>query len=226
MKILEVQNISKSYIQAESRIDILKNLSLTLEKGTTTSIVGQSGSGKSTLLSLLSGMDSPEEGHIFIAGQDITLLPSHAMTTFRGQNIGIVFQQFHLMPHLTALENVSLPMEILGIETHHHQDRALAALDSVGLSHRHHHLPQQLSGGECQRVAIARALVVKPALLLADEPSGNLDAKTGDQIMELLFSLVKDHNSTLLLVTHNLELAGRCDQALELSEGQLHEIKQ
>ncbi len=221
MKTLEVVNISKSYQQGDSRLQILKNLNLVLQTGSTTAIVGQSGSGKSTLLTLLAGLDHPDSGKIMVGGQDLAQLSAAQITKFRGQNIGIVFQQFHLMPHLTAIENILLPLEILGLGMR--MADAEKALHAVGLTHRAQHLPQQMSGGECQRVAIARALVVRPQLLLADEPSGSLDQVTGEQVVKLLFALAHEHQSTLLLVTHNLEIARQCDRYLVLRDGMLHE---
>lgn len=214
--ILDIDNVFKTYTQAQKKIDVLKGSSLKVDEGKIISIVGPSGSGKSTLLSLISGLDFPDKGRILLAGEDFSKMSEDKLTKFRGRNLGIVFQQFNLIPHLTALENVLLPLEILG-----RSDLNLAeeALNSVGLSDRRAHFPDQLSGGECQRVAIARAIVTKPKLILADEPSGNLDARTADQVMKMLFTLVRNYKLTMVLVTHNEALADICDQKFTLSDG-------
>ena len=185
------------------------------------SIVGQSGSGKSTLLSILAGLERADSGAILVDSVDLTPMSEQELTLFRAQNIAIVFQQYHLMSHLTAVENVMLGLEILRMEKP--RERAEEALIELGLAHRLHHFPSQLSGGECQRVAIARALVVKPKILLADEPSGNLDIHTGDKVMDVFFDIVKKHNITTLLVTHSEQLAKRCQRILRLNEGQLRD---
>jgi putative ABC transport system ATP-binding protein len=190
-----------------------------IKSGEIVAVVGQSGSGKSTLLSLLAGLDRPEEGHIIIRGQDIVSLSEQQMTSFRAKNIGIVFQHFHLMPHLTALENVMLPLEILGEEQI--EARAREILGLMGLGHREEHFPSQLSGGESQRVAIARALVVQPQFLLADEPSGSLDSETGEKVMDVFFDVVRQKKMTTVLVTHSEPLARRCDRILTLKNGLL-----
>lgn len=220
--ILEVANIKKSYFQGPSQIMALDDVSFNLEKGKSLSIIGSSGSGKTTLLSLLAGLDSPDSGSIQIEQQNIVQLDEQQLTLFRGQNIGIVFQQFHLMPHLSALENVCLPLEIMGDPNFH--QKSMEILDQVGLADRSDHFPSQLSGGECQRVAIARAAVIRPKVLLADEPSGNLDTQTGEVVMDLLFNLQKESDLTLVLVTHDNKLANRCDQQIKLSAGKLSEI--
>lgn len=217
--ILSINEVSKDYTQAHATIHALKNINLTLDKGKTLAIVGPSGSGKTTLLSLLGGLEAPSTGKIEINGKDITNFDEKSLSVFRAQNIGIVFQQFHLMPHLTALENVSLPLEITKAENV--IQKATEALTKVGLSDRLHHLPNELSGGECQRVAIARALVVSPNLLLADEPSGNLDTETGEGVTHLLFDLVKQNNMTMVLVTHDKALAKLCDHQLEIRGGSI-----
>ncbi len=219
--ILKLTDLCKTYDQAHTPIEVLSGLNLTLEKGLKLAILGRSGSGKSTLLSLIAGLDSPTRGEISIAGQDIGPMSENELTRFRARTLGIIFQQFHLMENLTALENVSLPLEIA--RNPDAMIRAREVLAQVGLSDRLEHFPSELSGGEKQRVAIARALVVKPALLLADEPSGNLDTHTGDQVMNLLFELVERHQMTLILVTHSDELAARCERQLTLREGALFE---
>ena len=176
---------------------------------------------KSTLLSLLGGLDNPDSGTIEVDGVQLASMSEDERSKTRSQKLGIIFQQYHLMRNLTALENVGLPLEILG--TANDQQLAQDALSEVGLSHRSSHFPSEMSGGECQRVAIARALVTQPSLILADEPSGNLDQKTGEEVMSLLFHLCTEHNTTLLVVTHTRELAHRCDRILQLTEGGLHE---
>lgn len=212
--ILNISHVSKIYPQGQSQVVALNDISFQVQRGETWALLGPSGSGKSTLLSLLAGLDHPSLGQIEFEGTNLATLSEAQLTQFRASHIGFVFQRFHLMSQLTALENVSLPLEIRGIN----EAGALAeqALTQVGLSHRAHHFPAQLSGGECQRVAIARAAVVKPPLLLADEPSGNLDQETGLQVTQLLFDMVSSENMTLILVTHNEELALRCQHQLRL----------
>jgi putative ABC transport system ATP-binding protein len=216
---IKVENLTKEFIQGNRTITALADVSLEIPKGQITSIEGQSGSGKTTLLALMSGLDRADKGRIEILGNDLTKMSEQELTDFRAKHIGIVFQQFHLMPHLTALENVQLPLEI-NQETDV-KDRALSALEQVGLLDRIHHLPSQLSGGECQRVAIARAFIMKPTLLLADEPSGNLDLESAKRVMDLLFKLSQDFGLTLVLVTHDSELAERCETHFTLRGGKL-----
>jgi putative ABC transport system ATP-binding protein len=212
--ILKIKNLTKVFQQGAVTVEALKPLSFEVAEAETLAILGPSGSGKSTLLSLLGGLEKPSEGSVELAGKNLNTLNENQLADFRGKNIGIVFQQFHLLPHLTALENVALPLEIR--KNKNAFSVAAEALDRVGLGHRKNHQPHELSGGECQRVAIARALVVRPALLLADEPSGNLDSHTGRQVMELLFDLVAQEKTTLILVTHNESLAARCGRQLLL----------
>jgi putative ABC transport system ATP-binding protein len=219
MALVEVRQVSKQFQQGETVIPVLRDLSFGVEAGDTVAIVGQSGSGKSTLLSMLAGLDQPTQGTISVDGQDLGRLNQNELTRFRGRSIGIIFQQFHLMRSLTALENVLLPLDILGLPNA--EERAMDALNLMGLGARAKHLPQQLSGGECQRVAIARAFVVEPRILLADEPSGNLDTATGDKVMNLLFDAVAQRGMTLILVTHDMQLASRCKKRLPLVQGQL-----
>ncbi|HET9239744.1 MAG TPA: ABC transporter ATP-binding protein [Oligoflexus sp.] len=219
MALVEVRQVSKQFQQGETVIPVLRDLSFGVEAGDTVAIVGQSGSGKSTLLSMLAGLDQPTQGTITVDGQDLGRLTQNELTRFRGRSIGIIFQQFHLMRSLTALENVLLPLDILGLPNA--EERAMDALTLMGLGARAKHLPQQLSGGECQRVAIARAFVVEPRILLADEPSGNLDTATGDKVMNLLFDAVAQRGMTLILVTHDMQLASRCKKRLPLVQGQL-----
>ncbi len=217
--ILEVKNLKKTFFQGTVKVQAIKGVSFSIEKGESLSITGPSGSGKSTLLSLLSGLDIPTEGSVIIDGVHVKNLSEKKLATFRSKKIGIVFQQFHLMPHLTALENVSLPLEISRKGSA--LDEAKNILDGVGLGDRINHLPHELSGGEKQRVAIARALVTKPKILLADEPSGNLDSETGDKVMDLLFKICESNSISLILITHDKDLASKCDLTLNLKDGLL-----
>ena len=217
--ILEVKNLRKSFSQGNRHVDALKGISFQVETNQSLAIVGPSGSGKTTLLSLLAGLDKTSEGEIIFSGQPIQGMKEKELNAFRAENIGIVFQQFHLMPHLSALENVALPLDILGRPNS--EESAKEMLAQVGLADRLTHRPHQLSGGECQRVAIARASVTRPKILLADEPSGNLDTETGKKVMDLLFKLVTENNMTLILITHNQELADRCKNKIQLVGGQL-----
>ncbi|MGD9852775.1 MAG: ABC transporter ATP-binding protein [Nitrospirales bacterium] len=200
-------------------ITILETISFTIPAGQIVAIIGPSGSGKSTLLGLLAGLDRPTAGSIVIQGMDITTLNESEMARFRRTHIGYVFQAFHLIPTLTALENVLLPLELQGRSRG--EDRAQALLQSVGLEHRLHHYPIQLSGGEQQRVALARAFISQPSILFADEPTGNLDSHTGDRIIELLWQLHQEHGSTLVLVTHDDSLAKQASRILSLRDGHL-----
>ncbi|HHX82744.1 MAG TPA: ABC transporter ATP-binding protein [Pseudomonadaceae bacterium] len=217
--ILEIRDLCKTFRSDANvePVEVLKHLNLEMEEGETLAILGQSGSGKSTLLTLLAGLDSPSSGSIILNGQDMQTLSEEQLSTFRARNIGIIFQQFHLMSHLTALENVSLPLDLFGDPDA--TTKAAEALQQVGLKARASHFPHQLSGGECQRVAIARAMVVRPSILLADEPTGNLDNATGSYVSDMIFDLVKEHRMTLLFVTHNEELAKRCSRAQRLQNG-------
>jgi len=218
--ILELENICKSFHQTGSgTIEVLEGVSFSLDTGETTAVTGESGSGKTTLLSLIAGLDSPDKGRILLEGADLCAMKENQLARYRALKIGIIFQQFHLMPHLSARENISLPLEIL--KQQNITERIDEMLENVGLQDRQHHLPGQLSGGECQRVAIARALIIKPALLLADEPTGNLDIKTGEKIAGLLFDLIKKENKTLILVTHNPDLASQCGKIRTLEHGSL-----
>lgn len=220
--ILELKNLTKTYPSSEGidAVTVFSDLNLAVSRGETVAVLGRSGSGKSTLLSLIAGLDAASSGDVILNGESLSRMNERNLSKFRAKNIGIIFQQFHLMPHLTALENVSLPLELA-----HDSDakkKSIRILEEIGLGERANHFPHQLSGGECQRVAIGRALVVEPAILLADEPTGNLDEKTGDQLSHLLFNLVESIHMTLLLVTHNLSLADRCSKKLTLQNGKLH----
>ncbi len=214
---IEVQNLHKSFKTKQSSLEILKGLNFSIEKGKIVAITGHSGSGKSTLLGLLSGLDKPDNGKILYNQKDIFSMSFNEQNFFRAQNISLIFQNYYLIPHLTALENVMLPLQILKLSNPNEEAKSL--LNEVGLGHRLDHYPGELSGGECQRVAIARGLITKPIVLLADEPTGSLDSETGDKVMSLYFDLVRKHNLTSIIVTHNEELAAKCDQELKLYQG-------
>ena len=203
-----------------NKIEILNGLNLQVAMGESVAIVGSSGSGKSTLLALLAGLDVPTVGTVELAGQAFSRLDEDARAAVRGQKMGFVFQSFQLLPTMTALENVMLPMQLANRKDA--KQMALQTLEKVGLAERLNHYPKQLSGGEQQRVAIARAFAPQPAILFADEPTGNLDIATGERIIELLFSLNQQANTTLILVTHDAQLAKRCDRTLILENGQLN----
>jgi putative ABC transport system ATP-binding protein len=215
--VLEARNVSKTVSSPEGPLTILADVSLGVRAAETLAIVGASGAGKSTLLAMLAGLDSPSTGRVLIAGVDITLLDEDGRAAIRGEHVGFVFQSFHLIPSLTAVENVMLPLELRGRRDA--RQAAAQALEQVGLTPRAAHYPKQLSGGEQQRVAIARAFVTHPAVLFADEPTGNLDTHTGQRITDLLFDLNRSIGSTLVLVTHDRGLAGRCARTLELDAG-------
>jgi len=218
--LIEVNDLHKAYPLPESgQLTVLNGADFSVKAGDTLAVTGQSGSGKSTLIALLAGLDKPDRGRIRINGSDLTAMDEAGLTRFRAAHLGIVFQQFHLLPHLSAEENIRLPLELLGRSRERGEIEAL--LENVGLTARRTHLPAQLSGGECQRVAIARALAVKPLLLLADEPTGNLDVATGREIVDLLFHLAEQEQMTMLVVTHNQELAERCSRRLQLAQGLL-----
>lgn len=217
--ILKTQGLGKRVSSPEGELMLLEGVEMAVVAGETVAVVGASGSGKSTLLGLLAGLDEPSEGEVVIAGQSLFQLDEDGRAALRASKVGFVFQSFQLLDNLNALENVMLPLELAG-----RRDAATAAaevLERVGLGPRKRHYPKQLSGGEQQRVAIARAFVSAPALLLADEPTGNLDSTTGQRIIELLFQLNREQRTTLILVTHDASLAARCQRRLELRDGQL-----
>jgi len=220
--IIELNNLSKHYEMGSSEVKVLLNLNLSVQSKEKVAIIGPSGSGKTTLLLTLTGLETPSSGEITINGESFVGKSADARADLRKEHIGIIFQSFHLIPSLTARENVALSLEIAG--TANGRELAMKMLDKVGLSDRHDHYPAQLSGGEQQRVAIARALVHQPQLIVADEPTGNLDEDTSEQIMQLLFDLNRDSGTTLLLVTHDNELAERCDRTLRLHDGSLHAV--
>lgn len=214
---LKITDLKKCYHQGEEKLTILNQLNLRVDTSEVVAVVGASGSGKSTFLSLIAGLDSFDEGDIVVNNQSIKNLSRQEMTKFRGENIGFIFQQFHLVSHLTAYENIALPLEILGKDFS--QADILQALQNVGLAHRGTHKPTELSGGECQRLALARGLITKPSLLLADEPSGSLDSETGAKVMNLFFAQIRATKTTTLLVTHDMELAEKCDRLYVLKNG-------
>ena len=213
------EHVGKLVNTADGDLAILHDLSFQIAQGESVAIIGASGSGKSTLLSLLAGLDLPSTGQIALMGQSLNLLDEDGRARLRGQFVGFVFQSFQLLPHLTALENVMLPLEMAGVE---HAEARLEAhqwLEKVGLSLRANHFPKTLSGGEQQRVALARAFINKPAILFADEPTGSLDEASGNRVIELLFELNRENSSTLVLVTHDPALAARCERQLSLHGG-------
>jgi putative ABC transport system ATP-binding protein len=216
---IRLSAVNLSLGRGPARVHILKDIDLHIGAGEAVGLVGPSGSGKSTLLMVAAGLERPDSGAIEVAGRDLRALDEDALARFRGKNIGIVFQSFHLIPTMTALENVAVPLELAG-----EQDafaKAAAELASVGLRERVNHYPAELSGGEQQRVALARALAPHPAILVADEPTGNLDEATGREIIELLFAGQETRNTTLVLVTHDAALAQRCDRVVRLRSGRI-----
>jgi putative ABC transport system ATP-binding protein len=217
--LVQVHNLQLSVPAAAGPVNILRGVDLDLIEGEAVGLVGPSGSGKTSLLMVLAGLERATGGEVWFAGQDLTRLGEDALSRLRRQTIGIVFQAFHLIPSMTALENVAVPMELAGRRDAH--QRAEQALDLVGLTHRLLHLPGQLSGGEQQRVALARAFAPEPRLLLADEPTGNLDHDTGAAVMDLLFALRARTGATLLLVTHDRDLAARCGRLIHMDDGRV-----
>lgn len=215
--ILSLQDAALTLDGNTGPVRILHGITLDVRRGETLALVGPSGSGKSSLLMLMGGLEQATGGQIHALGQDLTALNEDALARFRRENMGVVYQSFHLIPTMTALENVATPLELAGHKDAF--DRADAELKAVGLDHRGDHLPAQLSGGEQQRVALARALAPRPALILADEPTGNLDQANGAQVMDLLFDLRDRHGATLVMVTHAPELAQRCDRIIQLRDG-------
>lgn len=216
---ITINNIFKHYLQGKKNIHVLNGVSLEIASGEIIALLGKSGSGKTTMLSLLAGLEKPDSGAIVVDQTDLTKLSEEDLCDWRAKNLGIIFQQFHLIAHLTALENILLSLEINGRE-----DRKLALhwLSLVGLADRADHYPSMLSGGEQQRVAIARALISEPAMLLADEPTGNLDVETGKSIVDILFQIVREKKTTMILVTHDEDLAAKADRVIRLTGGQCH----
>lgn len=216
---ISIQNIKKKYLQGKNTIHVLDGVNLSIESGEIIALLGKSGSGKTTMLSMLAGLEKPDSGQILIEQTELTQLSEENLCDWRSRNLGIIFQQFHLIPHLTALENVLLPLEIIGQKN---TELAHEWLAMVGLTERKNHFPAMLSGGEQQRVAIARAMVAGPKMILADEPTGNLDTETGKSIIDILFQIVREKKTTMILVTHDEELAQKADRIVRLSGGKCH----
>jgi putative ABC transport system ATP-binding protein len=216
---IALSGVNLSLGRGAARVHILKDIDLNIGRGEAIGMVGPSGSGKSTLLMVMAGLERPDTGTVVVAGEILTALDENALARFRGRNVGIVFQSFHLIPTMTALENVAVPLELAGVADA--QERAAAELAAVGLAERRHHYPAQLSGGEQQRVALARALAPNPAILIADEPTGNLDETTGAEIIDLMFAGHTERGTTLVLVTHDSLLARRCDRVVRMRSGRV-----
>ena len=217
--LIEVHNLTLTVPSAAGPVNILRGIDIAVAQGEAVGVVGPSGSGKTSLLMVLAGLERPSSGSVKLAGQELTGLSEDALSALRRRDVGIVFQAFHLIASMTALENVAIPLELAGDENA--MQRAEASLRSVGLGHRLTHLPGMLSGGEQQRVALARAFAARPRLLLADEPTGNLDRATGESVMDLLFNLRAEHGTTLMLITHDPALAGRCDRIISIADGKI-----
>ncbi|MBD2809365.1 ABC transporter ATP-binding protein [Xenorhabdus sp. Vera] len=221
--ILEVHNLTKHVGQGEQVINILQGVGLVVESAQTIALVGESGSGKSTLLGIIAGLDDGSSGDVHLLGQNLSRMNEEQRAQLRAENVGFVFQSFMLIPTLNALENVQLPALLRGESENQSRQQAIELLEQLGLGKRLKHMPAQLSGGEQQRVALARAFCARPKILFADEPTGNLDRQTGDRIADLLFSLNHDYATTLILVTHDSQLASRCQRRLRLVDGKLRE---
>ena len=221
LKTISVAKLGKTVFANGGSLSILHDISFDIEAGESVAIIGASGSGKSTLLSLLAGLDTPSQGEVCLMGQSLNVLDEDGRAKLRSLHTGFVFQSFQLLPHLNALENVMLPAEISGLDLANARTQAQYWLDKVGLSHRLQHFPKTLSGGEQQRVALARAFISRPAILFADEPTGSLDEASGSRVIELLFELNRECNSTLVLVTHDPALAAQCGRQLQLQTGRL-----
>jgi putative ABC transport system ATP-binding protein len=219
LPVVDLANVHLTLASAAGQVNILRGATLRIERGETVAVVGPSGSGKSTMMMIVAGLERPTSGRVTVAGSDLGTLDEDGLALFRRRNVGIVFQAFHLIATMTALENVAVPLEFAGIADAF--DRARDGLKAVGLGERVTHYPGQLSGGEQQRVALARAFAAEPALLLADEPTGNLDAATGAAIVDLMFELRRKRDATLLLITHDAELAARCDRTLRMHDGRI-----
>lgn len=217
--LIELADVHLKLASQAGEVNILRGVDMTLAQGESLAVIGPSGSGKSTMMMIVAGLERPTSGRVSVLGQDLAALDEDGLALFRRRNVGIVFQAFHLIPTMTALENVAIPLEFAGDKDA--WDKAREVLKSVGLGHRTTHYPGQMSGGEQQRTALARAFVAEPALLLADEPTGNLDAGTGHSIVDLMFDLRKRIGTGLLLITHDAALARRCDRAVRMLDGRL-----
>ena len=220
-QIIKLENVWKTYKMGEVEVNALKGISLDINKGDFVAITGPSGSGKSTMMNLVGALDLPTKGSIFLDGKDISKLSESNLSQIRGQKIGFIFQQFNLIPTLNALENVMLPLEFQDIPDDLAREKAIGILDLIGLGDRMEHLPSQLSGGQQQRVAIARSLSNNPEMILADEPTGNLDSKTGSDVLKLLEDLWKKEGKTIVMVTHDLKLASHAKRRIQLKDGQI-----
>lgn len=217
--LINLQNVDLTYSESGKPLGILQDVNLQVDEGESVALTGPSGSGKSSLMMLIAGLEKATRGHIIVAGQNLNDQSEDELAKFRRNHIGLIFQAFHLIPTMTALENVAMPLDLAGRP--HGLEQAREELSKVGLENRLHHLPSELSGGEQQRVAIARALIHQPRVILADEPTGNLDPLTGSTIADLLFHLHQELGSTLILITHDLDLAARCQTQYALKQGQL-----
>jgi len=222
--ILECKNLGRIFKSGKLEVEVLKNVNLRLEKSQLLAIVGPSGSGKSTLMHLLGGLDTPSSGQINIAGHDILKMPESKLSGFRNKTIGFVYQFHHLLPEFAALENICMPLWIQGMEKAIAKKKAEDILDKIGLLSRKEHRPAELSGGERQRIAIARALVTEPEIILADEPTGNLDGKTADKVFDLILRLNQDIGTAMIVVTHDINLANRMDRVVEFKNKTLHAV--
>ena len=224
-KLIRLENVWKIYQMGDVQVPALKGIDLEVQKGEFLAIAGVSGSGKSTMMNLIGCLDLPNKGKIFLGGEDIAGFGESRLAQIRGQKIGFVFQQFNLIPTLTALENVMLPLEFQDVDTKTARNKAFEILNMVGLGDRVHHLPSQLSGGQQQRVAISRALSVDPEIILADEPTGNLDSKTGEFIMDFLNRIHRNDSKTIIIVTHDFYLVKRAERVVFLKDGQIERIE-
>ena len=224
MYVLEARNLRKSYGEGEARVEALKGVDLRVRRGEFVAIMGRSGSGKSTLLCMLGGVDVPTSGQILIEGKDMASMTDDERTIMRRQRIGFIFQSFNLLPILTSIENVSLPLELDGINPAEARQRSLETLELVGMSARQNHIPSTMSGGEQQRVAVARALAIRPALLLADEPTGNLDSINGQKLVRKLRNLVDEQRQTIVMVTHDPDVAAQADRVVHLGDGRIEDV--
>jgi len=220
-EIIKLEDIWKTYLLGEVKLTVLKGVSLSVRKGSFTAIMGPSGSGKSTLLHMVGALDTPSKGNIYIAGEDVSRLSEDELARIRGRKIGFVFQQFNLLSNLTALENVMLPMIFQGVPEKKRKERAKELLDSLGLEKRINHKPSELSGGERQRIAIARALSNDPEIIVADEPTGNLDSTTGKKIMEVFIDLHKKEKKTIIVVTHDPNIASYTEETINIRDGEI-----